>query len=392
MPRWWGPEIGAAHPELERIVAELGYRLPESRSSARYLLVADSSSSPSVWVHIAVDALLGRVVVIKSLEHPEALAEARAASEARHPNVVGVHGFGEHEGRGYIVLEFCEGQTLDQWSIGHPWREVLARIIEVGDGLLHCHRRLLVHGDVKPANIIVSRGRAVLIDFGLAGRPDLTETFAGTPGYIAPELLQGRRSPSNDVFALACTAWACLFGTHPHAGSSASALLIAATERELQRPARLPRGMPEALVRVLASALEPEQAKRPELAEWLALLRQAAAPPRRPHATRLPIALAVLFAVALPCAAHIAAPSPGVAARVYRAPVDERPMHEVVSANILRIADAKDIPLTEIADKAGLDRREFFAVLEGEKEGDFDWLIAVARALGVPASQLVLET
>ncbi|EDM79575.1 Serine/Threonine protein kinase [Plesiocystis pacifica SIR-1] len=339
-----------------------------------------------------MDALLGRVVVIKSLEHPEALAEARAASEARHPNVVGVHGFGEHEGRGYIVLEFCEGQTLDQWSLGRPWREVLARIIEVGDGLLHCHRRLLVHGDVKPANIIVTRGRAVLIDFGLAGRPDLAETFAGTPGYIAPELLQGRRSPSNDVFALACTAWACLFGTHPHAGSSASTLLIAATERELQRPARLPRGMPEALVRVLASALEPEQAKRPELAEWLAQLRQAAAPPRRPHVTRLPIALAVLFVVALPYAAHIAALTPGVAARVYRAPVDERPMHEVVSANILRIADAKDIPLTEIADKAGLDRREFFAVLEGEKEGDFDWLIAVARALGVPASQLVLET
>lgn len=71
--------------------------------------------------------------------------------------------------------------------------------------------------------------------------------------------------------------------------------------------------------------------------------------------------------------------------------MDDRPVHEIVSANIIRIADEKNIPLTEVADRAGMDRREFFAVLEGSKEGDLAWINTVARALGVGTAAMLAE-
>lgn len=76
---------------------------------------------------------------------------------------------------------------------------------------------------------------------------------------------------------------------------------------------------------------------------------------------------------------------------VYRASVKNRPVHELVSENLRRLTEEKGIPLPVVADRAGLDRREFFAVLAGDKEGDLDWLNKVAEALDVDTAELVVD-
>lgn len=251
---------------------------PEIRGG-RYQLLEPFPCSSRTQVFLAHDELLERSVVIKFFhEQPDAFDEARATIQARHPGVVHVHDAGTHDDRGYIVFEFCEEGTLLEWSAARSWHEVLDRILEAGAALAHCHGRLLVHGDVKPTNILINHGHALLADFGLAGPPDLVLHFSGTPGYIAPELTMGRRSPSNDVFALACTAWVCLFGSRPHAGESASALLLAAEERAVPWPSTVPPSMPPGVVRAIARGLEPNQRDRPTLPRWMSEIRLAARP------------------------------------------------------------------------------------------------------------------
>lgn len=76
---------------------------------------------------------------------------------------------------------------------------------------------------------------------------------------------------------------------------------------------------------------------------------------------------------------------------VYGRAVESRPIHELVSENLRRLTEEKGMPLAVVADRAGLDRREFFAVLTGEQEGDFDWLVKVAEAIGVTTADLVVD-
>ncbi len=148
--------------------------------------------------------------------------EAKAAASIQHDNVVNVVDFGESDGSCYIVMEYYDGQTLEDLMKARPGVpvEVAAQILlEVAYGLEAAHKRDIVHRDIKPANIIYTRqGGIKIADFGLAKKSDSVSMITqhgkviGTPAYMSPEQAAGRPvGPSSDIFSLGVVAYE-LFG------------------------------------------------------------------------------------------------------------------------------------------------------------------------------------
>ncbi|MAQ18026.1 MAG: hypothetical protein CMN30_24915 [Sandaracinus sp.] len=156
-------------------------------------------------VFAAVDTRLDRRVAIKVLEHvgPEAceaiVREARAAAAVEHPALVRVYDVGEAGDLGYVAMELVEGQPLTEGRTDHD-AEALARTL--AGALAALHAEGLAHRDVKPANVMVDRrGQVKLVDFGLAARANDRAPRGGTPGYAAPEGVDGDAGVPGDVYA-----------------------------------------------------------------------------------------------------------------------------------------------------------------------------------------------
>ena len=163
-----------------------------------------------VWK--AVQPSLDRIVAIKVL--PRHLAgepgylerfqrEARAISRLDHPNILGIHDFGEDDGYTYMVMPFLAGGTLSR-NLGQPWSvQAAVGILEpLASALDYAHARGIIHRDVKPSNVLIGEGgRVVLGDFGIARMTEAslavsgTGNIIGTPAYMAPEQVQGIHGP-----------------------------------------------------------------------------------------------------------------------------------------------------------------------------------------------------
>ncbi|MCA9705276.1 MAG: serine/threonine protein kinase [Myxococcales bacterium] len=223
----------------------------------------------------AHDPVLDREVAIKLLHtvvqgSSEAAArlarEARALARLDHPSVVAVHDFGITDGHVWMVMDRVEGQTLGAWLAARPraWNEIVAVMQAAGQGLAAAHAAGLVHGDVKPDNIMIdTQGRVRLIDFGLASggpqpgaRPQagLTGPRSGTLGYMAPEQLLGCPSDArSDQFSLCVTLWEALFGRRLFQGPTGPEVLAQLLAAERPRPAtQAPAWLVEACERGLA--------------------------------------------------------------------------------------------------------------------------------------------
>ncbi len=167
-------------------------------------------------VYAAVQPGLERQVAIKLMPGAD-LREAQAMARLNHPNVVTVHEVGTTDDGVFVVMELVDGRDLRAWS-GKPWREVVPLLAEVARGLAAVHAAGVVHRDVKPDNVIVGADRrARLCDFGLAALESGT-TSAGTPAYMAPEVLAGGpATAASDQFSFGVTAYALLAGKRPYA-------------------------------------------------------------------------------------------------------------------------------------------------------------------------------
>lgn len=147
--------------------------------------------------------------------------EVKPLLELRHPNLVSLLDWGQSEGFAYLVTELVPGRSLRQ-ELQHGPLELQAWKALVEDllgGLAYAHSRGVVHGDIKPENVLLPlHGKARIIDFGLARqalRPGL-ERFGGTPGYMAPELAQeGGPTPASDQYAAGTVLFEALYGVFP---------------------------------------------------------------------------------------------------------------------------------------------------------------------------------
>ncbi len=162
------------------------------------------------------DPHIGRMVAIKLLRvadedlHDRFLREAQSAGSLKHPNIVTIYDFGEHDGAPYIVMEYVEGTTLAEHikqNIPLTLARKLELLEELAAGLEYAHNKGVVHRDVKPANVMVDReGILRILDFGIARVTDsgLTQTgmIMGTPNSMSPEQVEGKASDRrSDIFA-----------------------------------------------------------------------------------------------------------------------------------------------------------------------------------------------
>ncbi len=204
-------------------------------------------------VYRALDPERGDRVAVKLLHRWRAetergeddwlLNEAGALARLSHPNVVAVLGVGTFDDRPFLAMELVEGTTLGQWlERPRKWWEIVPVIRDAARGLAAVHDANLVHGDFKPDNLMVGDdGRARVMDFGLArsvlgpegnlGRVSVNREGVsrhrpiGTPAYMAPEQLAGRRAEArSDQFACCVTLYEALYGERPFAGRTPAEL------------------------------------------------------------------------------------------------------------------------------------------------------------------------
>jgi serine/threonine protein kinase/beta-lactam-binding protein with PASTA domain len=225
-------------------------------------------------VHRAWDQVLDREVAVKLL-HDHLAAdpafldrfrrEARAAAALSHPNVVGVHDWGETEQGAYLVLQLVDGPSLRDVLRARgrlTSAEALGVLQPAAAGLAAAHRAGLVHRDVKPENLLLGRDGLVRVtDFGLArAAASATTTFGtdvlvGSPHYLSPEAVLGQPlDPRADVYGLGIVLFECLTGRPPHEGDSPYATAVAHTTRPVPAPSTLLPGIPRAVDEVVAAA------------------------------------------------------------------------------------------------------------------------------------------
>jgi serine/threonine protein kinase len=266
----------------------------------RYLIERELGRGGMATVYLARDLKHDRLVALKVL-HPELAAtlgperflrEIHTAARLQHPHILTVLDSGEASGLLWYAMPYVEGESLRQWLIrerGLPVADALRIASEVALALDHAHRHGVVHRDVKPENILLSDGQALLADFGVAraladagGRLTETGLALGTPAYMSPEQATAERELDgrSDVYALGCVLYEMLAGEPPFTGPTAQSI-IAKRLRESASPVRgLRPAVSEELERAVGRSLALNPADRFQTAADFAAALQPIAPDR----------------------------------------------------------------------------------------------------------------
>ena len=259
-----------------------------------YSVTAQIGAGGMGEVYKATDTRLDRTVAIKVL--PEHVAadpdlkqrferEARTVAALNHPHICTLHDIGNQDGIDFLVMEYLDGETLAQRleKGALPLDQALQIAIEIADALDKAHRQGVIHRDLKPGNIMLTKAGAKLLDFGLAKpqpidnssnaeRSALTRSASltqqgailGTPQYMAPEQLEGQEADTRtDIFAFGAVVYEMVTGEKAFKGDSQASLIGAILKDEPRPISALQPVSPAALDRVITKCL----AKDPD-ARW----------------------------------------------------------------------------------------------------------------------------
>jgi len=231
-----------------------------------------------------------KVLHVEFTETPEVvmkfLREAYATSGLEHENIVRFGDSGHDAGHWFIILEYFPSDSLREMleTKGKlELDEALPIIKQVGDALEHAHKSKLLHRDVKPGNILIGEGGVVkMVDFGMAKRlvdsafTQHTQTgTAGTPLFMAPELMLGARATAGaDIYSMAATLYRMLTGRHPIEARRLDEWMAAIQSQSPPSAASLDPAIPAHISEALDAALRKTPEERPaSVAEFLRMLR-----------------------------------------------------------------------------------------------------------------------
>ncbi len=236
---------GAASPNGTLVVSQSGMEKP---MLGRYQIDREIGRGAMGMVYLGHDPKIGRTVAIKTLMLSQEFEgdklvevkerffrEAETAGRLNHPNIVTIYDVGEDQDMSYIAMDYLKGKDLLGYAkpdILLPAKEVMTLTMKVADALDYAHKQRVVHRDIKPANIIYDKETGVLkvTDFGVACLTDTSKTKTGTilgsPSYMSPEQLAGKRVDGrSDLFSLGITMYQLLTGELPFVGESLASLM-----------------------------------------------------------------------------------------------------------------------------------------------------------------------
>ncbi|MEL6330818.1 MAG: protein kinase [Planctomycetota bacterium] len=261
-----------------------------------YLIERELGRGGMGVVYLARDTRLERDVAVKALPEqmaadPERLArferEARSLAQLSHPSIASIYGVEEHAGARYLVLEYIEGETLeDRLDRGPiPPDEAVELAAQIANALAAAHDAGVIHRDLKPANVIVTpEGRPVVLDFGLARidddrstssvdrdaatlttpahSPTIAGVIMGTAAYMSPEQARGRRvDKRSDVWSFGVVLYEMLTGLTPFKGETVSDSIGAILHKDIDLE-KLPTGTPANVARVLRRCVARDRDER----------------------------------------------------------------------------------------------------------------------------------
>ena len=255
-----------------------------------YEIIEQAGAGGMGEVYKAKDTRLDRIVAIKVLPATFALnedikqrfeREAKTISSLNHPNICTLYDVGQENGLQYLVMEFLEGETLSERIKrgAIPIKEFLEISIQVADALDKAHRQGLIHRDLKPGNIMLTKTGAKLLDFGLAkiqmdssapGMQSITQTtpltgvgtLLGTMQYMAPEQLEGAEADTrSDIFAFGAVMYEMATGARAFGGGSQASLIASILKEEPRSVSEISPALPPILEQTISQCIakDPEQ-------------------------------------------------------------------------------------------------------------------------------------
>ena len=403
-------------PAAERLAA--AEERPEPAPGAlpaaeRYELAEPLGEGGMGRVVLAFDRQLGRRVALKLLHRNEPeiarlfLSEARAQARVEHQNVLEIYDSGEFHGEPYLSMRYIAGGTLDAVAPTLSLETLVRLLAQVAEGLHAAHREGLLHGDVKPSNVLIERTsdgepRALVTDFGLAtelhgAENPFTRAVAGSPHYIAPERLAvdpmepvaiDRRS---DVYSLGITLYRLFTGALPF-GEHRTMEVLRRTRREAPPPPRAVRpGLPAELEAIVLRCIARDPDRRYPSARAVAedLRRyldgevvEAYAASLAYRLTRFVLRNRLLVGLAAVLAVVVVAASIAVTVFAFRADADREraELRQGQAEELLRFVvvelrdDLEPLGRLDLLDAVGDEARDYFAAVPATELSDAELL------------------
>jgi serine/threonine protein kinase len=238
-------------------------------------------------VYKATDTKLNRFVALKFLpphmaasEQDKArfIQEAQSAAALNHPNVCSIIDIQEYDSQMFIVMEFVDGQTLQEKRSSLSLKQTIDYAIQIAEGLSAAHEKGIIHRDIKPENIMIRKdGIVQVMDFGLAklvGVSRLTKagSTVGTLGYMSPEQVQGQETDHrSDIFSFGVLLYEMLTGKSPFSGAHESAILYEIVNVDVAPPSTVKPETDTELDRIVLECMEKDPNERMQSIKQVAI-------------------------------------------------------------------------------------------------------------------------